>query len=66
LPPPGRADDFSWPRSGNERERADVAPEPVALTPAAAKKGRSDAQREEAGAARRSSQRDVKKPVPPM
>jgi hypothetical protein len=40
APLAGRADDFSWPRAGNDASAADVAPEPVALTPAApAKKG---------------------------
>jgi hypothetical protein len=40
APLAGRADDFSWPRSGNDANAADVAPEPVALTPAGpAKKG---------------------------
>jgi len=38
--PPGRADDFTWPRPGNDVNPADLTPEPVALTPAApAKKG---------------------------
>jgi hypothetical protein len=39
APPPGRADDFSWPRRGNEASATDLAPEPVALTPRAPKKG---------------------------
>jgi uncharacterized protein len=39
APPPGRADDFSWPRRGNEASATDLAPEPVALTPGAPKKG---------------------------
>jgi hypothetical protein len=34
--PPGRADNFSWPRSSNDANATpDGAPEPVALTPAA-------------------------------
>jgi uncharacterized protein len=37
--PTGRSDDFSWPRPGNETNAADLAPEPVSLTPSAAKKG---------------------------
>ena len=39
--PSGRADDFSWPRSGNDASAApDIPPQPVALTPAApGKKG---------------------------
>ena len=40
APLAGRADDFSWPRSGNDASAPDVAPEPVALTPPGpAKKG---------------------------
>jgi len=42
--PAGRADDFSWPRPGNEADATPevVAPQPAALTPAApAKKGAS-------------------------
>jgi hypothetical protein len=47
APPPGRADDFSWPRRGNDANAADVAPEPVALTPAApaTKAGSADAKK---------------------
>jgi hypothetical protein len=32
--PAGRADDFSWPRPGNDGTAADIAPEPVSLSPA--------------------------------
>ena len=39
APPTGRADDFSWPRRGNDTNPTDLAPEPVALTPGASKKG---------------------------
>jgi uncharacterized protein len=36
--PAGRSDDFSWPRPGNDTNAADLVPEPVALSPAGAKK----------------------------
>ncbi len=32
--PRGRADDFSWPRPGNDANAVDLGPEPAALTPA--------------------------------
>jgi hypothetical protein len=41
--PAGRADDFSWPRPGNDANAApDIPPQPVALTPAAPGKKASD------------------------
>jgi hypothetical protein len=41
--PAGRADDFSWPRPGNDANAApDIPPQPVALTPASPGKKASD------------------------
>jgi len=67
--PVGRADDFSWPRRGNEPSAADIAPEPVALTAGAAVKkgppGKNDASAKKPADAKADSKTDAKnKPEP--
>jgi hypothetical protein len=43
--PAGRADDFSWPRSGSDASRkSEVSPEPVAVAPGAPETHKRDAQ----------------------
>ena len=63
--PAGRADDFSWPRPGMRRTPTpDVAPQPVALTPArAGEKGRCRCRRDAKQSARRAPAKDAK-PTP--
>jgi hypothetical protein len=59
APPPGRADDFSWPRPGSAADATpDVAPQPVALTPAPpGKKGASAADVKKASDAKKDAKK---------